>query len=197
MAAAGQELKFHDVDVDDAAISTAGTIQNGGTINIIPQNTTESGRIGRKCTIRAIGWRYNIRLPAQASMSETSDTVRVLMYLDKQANGATASVAGILETDNYQAFNNLANKGRFLTLYDKVHNIRALSAIAGPVTGQSELVGSFFKKCNIAIEYDNTATTGVLSTIRSNNLGILLISRDGDNTGLAFDSKVRLRFSDS
>ncbi len=190
------ELKFHDIAVDDAAISTAGTIQNTGTINIIAQNTTESTRIGRKCTIRGINWRYNLKLPAQASMSETSDTVRVILYLDKQCNGATATVLGLLETDNYQAFNNLANKSRFRILMDKVHTITSPSAIAGPVSGQAEINGRFYKKCSIPLEYDNSASTGALTTIRSNNLGVLLISRDGDATGVAFDSQFRLRFSD-
>ncbi len=196
-AGAGEELKFHDVDVDDAAIATAGTIQNGGTINIIAQNTTESTRIGRKCTIRAINWRYSIDLPAQASMSETAEIVRVIMYLDKQCNGATATTTNILETDDYQSFNQLANKSRFRILMDRTHTLVSPSGIAGPVTGLTQYEDSFFAKVNIPLEYDNSASTGALTTIRSNNLGVLLISKTGDSTGCAFDSKIRLRFSDS
>ncbi len=196
VAAVSEELKFHDVDVDDAAISTAGTIQNTGTINIIAQNTTESTRIGRKCTIRAINWRYSIDLPAQASMSETAEIVRVILYLDKQCNGATATTTNILETDNYQSFNQLANKSRFRILMDRTHTITSPSGIAGPVTGLNQYEDSFYTKCNIPLEFDNSATTGALTTIRSNNLGVLLISKTGDATGCAFDSKFRLRFSD-
>ncbi len=183
------ELKFHDVDLDDAAISVAGTVT--GTINIIPQGVTESDRVGRKCTIRAIGWRWNINYPSQAVMASTSDAVRLIMYLDKQANGGAAVTLDLLETDDYQSFNNLSNSGRFRVLYDRTVDMYQPTAIAGPVTGEKEVSGTFFKQCNIPIEF--SAATGAIAEIRSNNLGVILFSHGGF---CRFDSKIRLRFSD-
>ena len=191
------ELKFHDIDVDDTTVSATGEILNGGTVNIIPQGTTEVQRIGRKCTIKSINWRYDIVRNDTTAIWDV-EVVRVILYLDKQANGATATVAGILESTDYQSFNNLANKGRFLTLMDRKHVLKPNAGFGDGTTNafSDDLVyDEFFKKCNIVLEYDNSATTGVLTTIRSNNIGVLLISKLG--TGTLFNSKMRLRFSDN
>ncbi len=196
------EMKFHDIDVDDAVVSATGDIQNAGTINIIPQDVTEKTRVGRKCTIRSIGWRYKMALPEVngAATPTAGDICRVILYLDKQANGLTATVTGILETANYQSFNNLANKSRFRILHDKQHTLNydtlASHGFAADTfdMAQKHVNAKFFKKCNIPLEFDDSANTGVLTTIRSNNLGVLLISATGV---CGFDSKFRLRFSDS
>ncbi len=129
------ELKFHDVDLDDAAIAVAGTVT--ASINLIAQGVTESERVGRKCTIRSIGWRWNIEYKSQAVMSSTADTVRILMYVDKQANGAGISATDLLESDDFQSFNNLSNSGRFRVLYDKTVALHQDAAIAGPVTNEN------------------------------------------------------------
>lgn len=187
------ELKFWDVDLDDAVVAVAGTITD--SINLIPQNVTESGRIGRKCTIRYINWRWDLVLPKAADGNGSSDVVRIIMYKDKQCNGAAATAALILQTDDYQSFNNLAEKGRFRILYDKTIDLAAngLGALAGPVTitGESTFSGSFYKRCTIPLEF--SGVTGAITELRSNNLGVLLLSK----TGLSgFASKLRLRFSD-
>ncbi len=193
------ELKFHDIDIDDAAIAQNGTIQNTGTINIIPQGVTEKQRIGRKCTIRSINWRYQITLDNKNDLASSAvgDTVRVILYQDKQCNGATATITGILETNDFQAFRNLANSSRFNILYDKTHSINYTAAGADSSTtfAQPGILRhySFFKKCNIPLEFDST--TGAITEIRSNNLGVLLLADQGNTS--TFDSKMRLRFSDS
>ncbi len=195
----GGELKFHDVDVDDAVIAAGSNIQNSGSINLIAQNVTETGRIGRKCTIKQINWRYTIIIPNTSNASNTDDVVRVILYLDKQCNGATAVNTGIMETTSFQSFNNLANKNRFTILMDKVHDLQCPGG-GGQGDGTtssfafvSALVsGTFFKKCNIPLEFDST--TGAITEIRSNNLGVLLLSAKGL---CEFSSKMRLRFSDN
>lgn len=192
----GGELKFHDVDLDDAAIAQAGTLT--ASINLIPQGVTEKTRVGRKCVIKSILWRYTIDKATTTSTASGGEIVRVVMFVDKQCNGATAAVAGaggILETDDYQSYNNLANSGRFRILYDKVHMANSTAA-AGDGTANDTfsrfITGKFYKKCNIPLEFDST--TGAITEIRSNNIGVLLLSKTGAITG--FDSKIRLRFSD-
>ncbi len=193
------EKKFHDVDLDDAVIAAVGTITD--SINKIPQGVTEKTRIGRKAVLTAINWRYNITLPEQNAVATPvlSDTVRVIMYLDKQCNGATATIAdGIVETANFQTFNNLANKDRFKILHDKLITINyttlASHGFAADTFEQGEVQrnGSFYKKCYLPIEFDST--TGAITEIRSNNLGVLIFSKSGI---AGFDSKIRLRFTDS
>ncbi len=192
------ELKFHDVDLDSGAISATGAVT--ATVNIIPQDVTEKTRVGRKCTIKSIGWRYKLSLPEQDAVATptASDIVRVIMFLDKQANGATAAVTDLLESADYQSFNNLANKSRFRVLHDAMIPLNyptLASDNAGVVSSASyQVPGEFFKKCNIPLEFDDSASTGAIGTIRSNNLGVLLISL---SAVASFDSKIRLRFSDA
>lgn len=200
----GNELKFHDVDVNDGSVLVGGTILTGdaaGTINVIAQGNTESTRIGRKSVIKAINWRYTVTSPEvdAAGSFLDAETVRIILYLDKQCNGAAATILGILDTANYQSFNNLANKQRFRILMDRTVTLNykcGASDGAGLVSSASVAVnGSFYKKCNIPIEFDNSASTGVLTSMRSNNLGVLSIARLGSISQI--DSKFRLRFTDS
>ncbi len=186
------ELKFHDVDLDDSLIANTGGIT--ASINLIPQGVTEVTRIGRKCTIKQINWRFNLALGTQTSGGNASDIARVIMYVDKQANKATAAITDILESADYQSFNNLANKNRFRTLMDRTYDINALAG-GGDGTaedyGQVLIQDTFFKKVNIPVEF--SAGTGAIGEITSYNIGVLLISRAGLAT---FNSKIRLRFSD-
>ena len=190
----GGELKFHDIDINDAVIAANGTIAED-SCNAIAQGVTEVQRVGRKCVIRSINWRFDITLPASTTSGATSDFVRVIVYLDKQCNGATAGITDILESDDYQSFNNLGNKSRFRTLMDRSYD---LIVGAGGGNGTTEDYGedlvsdTFFKRVNIPIEFDST--TGAITEVRSNNIGVLLLSKSGL---CVFESKMRLRFSDN
>ncbi len=191
-AGVGEELKFHDIDVDETTVAVGGTIENGGTINIIPQDVTEITRIGRKCIVKSIGWRYKVLLDGTTVNAAMEDTVRLIMYQDSQCNKAPAVVLDILKTADFQSFNNLTNKGRFRILHDATLDIHTEGAFGDGTTNSSTPVGisgSFFKKCNIPLEF--TAATGAIGEITSNNLGVLAISATG-NADL--NSKVRLRF---
>ncbi len=187
------EVKFHDVDVDDATIAAGGTIVASSLVQIA-QGVGESQRIGRRCTITSLGLRYRIVSAATAGASLLgSDVVRVLVYLDKQANGAAAAVTDILESAEFHSFNNLANKDRFRTLHDKVYALNAQAGAGDGTTNDAAGVNEyaeFYTKMNVVIEYNSTA--GAVSEIRSNNIGILLLSASGLYT---FDSKVRIRFT--
>ncbi len=193
----GGELKFHDVEVDDATVAAGATLVTD-SINKIPQGVTEVQRIGRKCVIKKIMFRYRIALPFQDAMAvaKNGDSIRIIVFLDKQCNGATATTAGILESDDLHSFNNLANSGRFRILFDKVHdlNYQAMSSDGSGVMSQTGVVeeDTWFKDVNIPLEFDST--TGAITEIRSNNIGILIAGSQGEMT---FNSKIRLRFSDN
>ncbi len=196
----GGELKFHDVDVDQTGANlSAGVILNTSSINLIPQNATESGRIGRKCVIRSIGWRAVCKYTVAAGAGGASaENVRFIMAIDKQCNGAAPLVTDLLESANYQSFNQLANKSRFRVLYDKTMSIFPPSAAGDGAAndfGVAIRPFKFFKKCSIPLEFDNTLTTGAITTIRSNNIFIIMIT-EGTSSITTLDSKIRLRFSD-
>ena len=195
----GGELKFHDVAVDDAVIATGANVIAAGSVNLIAQGVTESTRVGRKCVIRSINWRGRLILPAASATNSAHDTVRVIMVLDKQANGATIVNTDLLEDAGtaaiaYRSFNNLANKSRFVVLYDKTFSLNATAAAGDGTTNtsfESSRMFSFYKKCSIPIEF--SSTTGALTEIRSNNITVLYCSENGV---AGVESTVRLRFSD-
>ncbi len=197
-ATSGQELKFHDVDVDQGTVGQSGDIAQVSVLTIA-QGTTESTRIGRKVVVRKIGWKMAYTLPETdaAATPVTGDIMRVILYQDRQTNGATATVTGILESADFQSFNQLANKSRFRTLMDRTYTINyaGLASDGAGVVSQGNVIqeDSFYKNVNIPIEYDNSFTTGVIGTMRSNNIGVLTISQGGI---VSFQSKMRIRFSD-
>ncbi len=194
----GGELKFKDTDVDDAAIAATGTVQGTGTFLVIVQDNGESERVGRKITIRSISWRYRLSLGDQdaGATPPDGDTVRLILFQDKQCNGATAVVGDLLQSSHFQSFNELTNSGRFRTLMDKTVDLNRLNLAsdgAGLVSSTSvRRSGTFFKKCAIPIEYSNA--TGAIAGIKSNNLGIMAISAGGT---AVLGSTVRVRYSDT
>ena len=145
------EMKFHDVDIDDAVVAAGGTIQ--AALLTIPEGNGEEQRIGRKLNIKRIGWRYSYELPDTATAASSSDVIRIMLILDKQANGALPVVTDILETADFQSFNSLSNSQRFRVIMDKTHQVTATAAISATF-GETRRVGQFFKRCNIAIELD-------------------------------------------
>lgn len=190
------ELKFHDVDLNDAQVAANGVVTD--SINLIAQGITESTRNGRKCTIKTLQWRYRITLPELVDQATPGNPtqVRIIVYVDHQCNGATAAVLDILETADIHSFRNLSNSQRFTILMDKQHVLNYLS-MAGDGAGTTAQAFVFreytwYKKCNIPLEFNST--TGAITEIRSNNVGVILLSSDSI---AGFDSKWRLRFSDA
>ncbi len=190
------ELKFHDIDVDDAVVAQNGTILNGGSINLIGQGTGESVRIGRKCTIRKIGWKWTMQNSSIAT-ANAQNVIRLILYLDKQANGATATITDILESNSFISHRNLANSGRFQILMDRNYTFNPSIGGNGTAldTAGMDKAGSFYRNVNIPLEFTGTATPADITEIRSNNLGVLILGKQNINSTV-FASKMRLRFSD-
>lgn len=187
------EYKFFDLDIDDAVIASAGTIAQA-SCNLITQGTGDSNRLGRACTVTSISWRYRVRLENQTQVADGTDVIRLVLYLDKQSNGATAAVTDILESANYQSFLNLANKKRFRILHDCTMAISTGGAAgenAAFETSPKEEVGAYYGKVSIPLEFD--ASAGVITDLTSNNIGVLTIS---EQSMCSLDSKMRLRFID-
>lgn len=189
------ELKFNDSTRVLSAVGNTGFIED--SINLIPQNVGESGRIGRKCTVKYIFLRYQVKLLETIDVADarTGDAVRFILYQDKQCNGATAAVTDILETADIQSFFNLANSNRFIIHMDKTHSINyggMSSATAGTVS-QSAVIHTYEwnKKCNVDLEF--SSTLGLIGEIRSNNFGWLAIAEFGD---ASLNSNFRVRFAD-
>jgi len=186
-----REVKFFNSDQDDASIASGGTVV--GSLNLVPAGTGESQRLGRKVFVKQVQARFAITLAT--TTAATGDVIRVLVVLDKQANGANPVVTDVVETSDYKAFNNLANKGRFRTLFDRSYSINA-SGFAGDGTtnggGPTVIHDAFYRKVNIPIEFDSTA--GAITEVKSNNLVVLTFAKVGAICVL--DARFRIRFID-
>ncbi len=187
---AGGELKFFDGAQALTAAAPAGAIFSP-SLNLIPQGVTESSRVGRKCTAKSLHMTITVVLPNIVTDEKASDCYRIIVYKDKQTNGATAAVLDILEAAQYNSYRNLANSGRFVTLYDKTKTIVSPANDTGDCT-QTEVTWSINLRCNMPLEF--SGVTGAIGEIRSNNLGVLVVNR---TTAVKVGYTWRLRFSDN
>ncbi len=177
-----QERKFKDTALTDAVVAIGGAITN--SVNLVAQGTGEDERIGRKIIIRSLAARFEISLPsldAQATFNSGGDIVRIIAFVDHQANGANTAVLDILETATYDSYRNLANRYRFQILMDKFIILNRNASMNDAVgTGSFPLVlryHSCYKQLAIPVEFDSTA--GVITEVQSNNIAFLYISAKG------------------
>ncbi len=189
----GVELKFHPT-TDDPAVAAANNWNISGSLINIAQGTSEVQRIGRKCTLKSISTHIHFFLNSTADETNGHDTVIFKLIWDKQCNGVIPPIADVIETtNNHLSFNNLANSGRFVTLWSRLLNI-SVTAAGGNGTA-IELVNQgqtlqVYKKLNLPIEYNGT--TGTTTEIESNNLFYIAVSRHGL---VDWTSITRIRFT--
>ncbi len=192
-----KERKFHDVDLADSLVATAGTVHTG--INLIPQGMTDITRIGRVAFIKSIYMREIFQLTESAVQGSGSDHVRTMVIWDRQANKALPTVANILSGTSsipFLDFNNLVNKNRFTILHDKVTHIRVLAAGGNGTaieTIRNTVTKSWYKKFKMPVPIEFDGTAGAITEITSNNFIVLSIARQGI---IKWDAHFRLRFTD-
>lgn len=185
----GGELKFFDSFRVITATVAAGSVVDS-SLNLIQQGAGESNRIGRKIVLRKIHIKGDVVLPATAVAADTSDAVRVIVFHDKQTNGATATPAQIL-AGTYLSFRNLQQTGRFNLLYDETHYVNAKGGLAGSF-GEERKPFNVNAECFIPLEFD--ASTGAITDLTTNNVGVLVYSAQGLATINYF---WRVRYSDN
>lgn len=173
------EYKVKNNQVTGAAMSTTAVLN---TIVATAQGTSDTTREGNQIKVTAINFKYY----GQQSSSATVSAARVMIVLDKQCNGALPTINDILfdstVDDAIVSPNNLVNKYRFKTLYNKVHLMSS--------SGNRMFKGQFNKKCNIPIRYSGS-TSGV-GTISSNNIIVIYFSDEGaDRPAITYSCRVR------
>lgn len=184
------EVKFFDTALNLAMPLTASI---GAQLNLIPQGTTQSTRIGRTAVIHSIQFRgVMIHDPGAAN---TSNTAYMYIVQDTQCNGAAAGITDVLTSNAIStAMINLSNSKRFRILKRFVSPAHFGAADSGDANAiiPREYPIDYFKKCNIPIEF--SSTTGAITEIASNNV---FVCRGGtsNNTG-TFVGTCRIRFSD-
>lgn len=127
----------------------------------------------------------------------------MFLVWDKQANGtAPTALSGTGQGNLLQyngtatdihAFRDLDNVERYVVLKEWHHNILAFAAGSNAFMKSQFLVN---KSVTIPIEYDASASTGAIGTIRSNNL-LLMSGSDLADTYLVCNGVIRIRYVDN
>lgn len=192
----GGELKFIDkrivpIIITAAPSGTAFLAAGDTTINQISQGTGESQRIGRKCLITNFMIRGDVHMDADASTTVGAhDVVRLIVFIDHQANGVNANLQGLLEgpTASTNSFKQLEVGTRFKIIWDKTIalNFNASNGATG-----LEIVRHVEYYAKLALPINFSASTGAAVEIQNNNIVFAGISRHGNCN---FDGIVRIRF---
>lgn len=191
---ANLDLKFIDTQFTDDVVSATGLVQTQQFI--IPDGNSQSEKEGLKIVIKSIQYRFQLKLPSTTVVADATDVLRAILVRDKQANGALPTVADILNGTDIMNHKNLENSNRFVTLFDKTISISSMGGFGDGTTNATlpnTKSWSYFKKMNLPIQYNNSATTGVITTINSNNLVLMFISEFGK---CGMNVNVRIRYTD-
>lgn len=190
------ELKFLDTDLTGIGV-IAQTLEQVG-INVIIQDDTEDGRTGRRVTVKSIDCKGFVQIQGETAAGNTSDWVKLMLVLDKQANkAATITATDLFVTDSILSYANLANKNRFKILWSENFTLGVSGAAASGaalVFGSDARPFEVHKLVNIDIDFDNTAATGARTTQTANSISFLAISRNGI---ASMAGTARIRFTDA
>lgn len=184
-----QEVKFYDFPIINNVISTAGAIIP--TLCGIPQGSNSSERVGRKVRIQSIALRGFSNLNDQGVAIFAGGNCRVVLYIDKQCNGATATVADIMRNASIGSFKNLNNEDRFTILADRNISIGAVTNAAH--TSADVKYWSLFIKKEVEIHY--SGITSSIADITSSNIGLLYFG-DSANVICCSVGTCRIRYTD-
>jgi len=182
----GGELKFCDTTVSTAITFNSAAFSTGQLLTAIAQGTDASNRIGRKVVLKSLLVRYAIKL---GSTSTFGSPVRILVVYDKQANATAPAITDVLTVDDFFAPNNLANRDRFVTIFDH---------ITAPVSGggDAQVADVLYKRINLETIY-NSGTDALIGSISSGSIYIFaaqagnLLTANGN-----INARIRLRYTD-
>jgi len=191
------EAKFLDTTLSFSFDATAEVPATGTSMVIVPQGDEQSQRVGRKIIVQSIEIHGVVELVPGASAT-ANDIVFFYVILDTQCNGANPAASGnagvFTSATLNEAHLNLANEGRFVILKRWVV---VLNPGSGATTAYNNTKRALWwkKNLNVPIMYDASATTGALTTIRSNN--IFFVTGSGSDDLSSFNGTCRIRFMDS
>lgn len=174
-----RETKRFDTDALGAAISTTGTFY---LLNGIAQGNDVINRDGNEVYIHKLNFKISL------FNADSSNKIRVIIFIDSQANAAAPSVSDVLQdAANYPILTplNYDNKKRFRILLNKVF-----------VTDTDDPTSTFqlYRKIGRKVQYSGSA--GGIATIKRNSLFLLLISDSNASSHPTIDYISRIYFTE-
>ncbi len=185
------ELKFVDYEITATAIGTSWATREDATAKCITataEGVGESNRDGRKYSIHSIHARFELAFPALESQAapQHDSIVRVVIVLDKQTNAADVTATDVMNgggTNDYLAYRNLQNSGRFIILMDKKITMKMTNqynegAINLFANGIIKRFFEFNKKFATPIKVVCPGTSAVVGSISDNSIHIIAVASD-------------------
>lgn len=198
-----QESKVSDIDTTTINISTTGSFT---LLHVPVPGSDMTQRIGRKTWIKNTYIRGRVQTEAAGqtaatTIQTTAHHARLIVFVDKQPNGATPAVTDLLKEALPESQLNLNNRDRFSILRDQCYVFDPYANNSG-VGGSSEsnqvaLVKEFVKVKQECIF--NSNTDGDIDNINSGALFMFWIGSGtaGTNTDDNAIVSVRTRYLDA
>lgn len=196
------ERKYIDATVTSAFVSTTASIDH---ISAITQGPGAIQRIGSKVLIRSIQckgcFRQENAVDGAVSLNSPPQSIRLLVIIDKQPNGATPAITDVLESNSVFSPINMAYRDRFIVVKDKLLTLGgvATTATANQISYGGECIKNinFYKKLRFVMTFANVAT-GTIADVRTNALHWIMLGQTASGESDAtFSGFVRVRFQDA
>lgn len=174
------EERYQDTSITAVSTVNTGTFQY---FNLMAQGDGDASREGQCIGMKS--FQLTTTLFPNSSTSNGGNTVRMIVFIDKQANGAAATMADLLEVTtalvNQRSYRNQNKKSRFIILHDKVY-----STYTQPNTGATPGAGVAHSPIKTIKKYWSwkklkkvmyNGNAGTIADIVSGALGTLMIAR--------------------
>lgn len=192
------EKKFADKNLPATSITETGIVDE--IIPDIPIGNQPNERVGQKIFVYSIDIRGQTTLAASTTAEEWDQRVRWAIVMDTQCNGAAPSWGDIYADTNINSFRKLSNTMRFKVLKEgqAVFN-QEVAATPGTSSSPNRLkpfkVHLEFKQ-PVVMNYDTSADTGAIATIRSVNFYLVMCGANASAAATNINGRIRVRFTD-
>lgn len=183
----GEKL-FHDVTTTGAAVDTTPLIIN---CNVMDVGAAVGQRTGRRIEMQSI----YVRMETHSGTTPTGCAIRVILFYDKQTNGAQPGATDVLDANRPEAMLNMDSRQRLEVLADKTYVQTVQSG--GAATAGFVKTFNFHKifrklRCRDTI-YSGTGSG--IADIATGGLFIMLLSTEAVGvTAPVIDMVTRLRY---
>lgn len=155
-----------------------GTPSAAGVFNLlngVALGTDYTNRIGRRITMDSLRFYLSCE-PNTAGTSPTGDLLRIIIFLDKQANGSTPTTTQLLDAADYTEAYNENNQDRFCIYLDKTVNLEACEYTGGTLTAGDPKFHSFTEEIELDEKATYSGTGSTAADIATGSLWFFCIS---------------------
>ncbi len=200
----GIENKFYDTKVSgDSIVTTTASAEvdppaDDHCLNAIAQGDGESNRDGRQCRLTSVQLKGLLTIDVLSDQADIpqGNILRVIIYHDKQTNGAQASSEQVLlDTAGVDlcSLRNPQYTKRFTVWYDQTFDMSPLTAGTDGANTNSIAAPSkyfeFYKQIDMPVNF--ISTTSNIANITDNSIHVIAIAQAA---GAKISYQARVRF---